>query len=34
MKNYTDYVAKNSLLSSETDAKQFRNPLKYALNQK
>lgn len=34
MKNYTDYLAKNSLLSSETDGKQFKNPMKYALNQK
>jgi heme/copper-type cytochrome/quinol oxidase subunit 2 len=34
MKNYTDFVSKNSLLSSENDSKQFKNPMKYALNQK
>jgi hypothetical protein len=34
MKNYTNYTAKNGLLSSENDAKQFKNPMKYALNQK
>tara|TARA_B100000780_G_scaffold21015_1_gene13537 strand:- start:7726 stop:8277 length:552 start_codon:yes stop_codon:yes gene_type:complete len=34
MKSYTEYLAKNSLLSSDTDAKQFKNPMKYALNQK
>jgi hypothetical protein len=34
MKNYTSYTAKNGLLSSENDSKQFKNPMKYALNQK
>jgi hypothetical protein len=34
MKSYTNYTAKNSLLSSENDSKQFKNPMKYALNQK
>jgi hypothetical protein len=34
IKNYTNYLAKNDLLSSENDAKQFKNPMKYALNQK
>jgi hypothetical protein len=34
LKSYPNYLAKNSLLSSENDAKQFKNPMKYALNQK
>ena len=34
LKNHTNYLSKNSLLSSENDAKQFKNPMKYALNQK
>ena len=34
LKSYTNYVTKNNLLSSENDAKQFKNPMKYALNQK
>jgi hypothetical protein len=34
LKNYTNYLTKNTLLSSENDAKQFKNPMKYALNQK
>jgi heme/copper-type cytochrome/quinol oxidase subunit 2 len=34
VKNYVNFLSKNGLLSSETDSKQFKNPLKYALNQK
>jgi hypothetical protein len=34
MKSYTNYTVKNSLLSAENDSKQFKNPIKYALNQK
>lgn len=32
--NYTDFPSKNSLLSAENDAKQFKNPFKFALNNK
>jgi hypothetical protein len=34
IKNYVNFLNKNSLLSAENDSKQFKNPLKYALNQK
>jgi hypothetical protein len=34
IKNYVNFLNKNGLLSAENDAKQFKNPLKYALNQK
>jgi hypothetical protein len=34
VKNYVNFLNKNGLLSAETDAKQFKNPFKYALNQK
>jgi hypothetical protein len=34
IKNYVNFLNKNNLLSSENDSKQFKNPLKYALNQK
>jgi asparagine N-glycosylation enzyme membrane subunit Stt3 len=34
IKNYINFLNKNSLLTAENDSKQFKNPLKYALNQK
>jgi hypothetical protein len=32
--NYANFPSKNSLLSAENDAKQFKNPFKFALNNK
>ena len=32
--NYTHFPSKNSFLSAENDAKQFKNPFKFALNNK
>jgi hypothetical protein len=34
VKNYVNFLNKNGLLSAHTDSKQFKNPFKYALNQK
>jgi hypothetical protein len=34
IKNYVNFLNKNSLLAAENDSKQLKNPLKYALNQK
>ena len=32
--SYMNFLDKNSLLSAENDSKQFKNPFKYALNNK
>lgn len=32
--NYTSFPSKNAFLSAENDAKQFKNPFKFALNNK